>query len=372
MSEILLGVIIALTQLAGYYYYYLSVKSGVRPNTTSWTIWTLGSILDLASYMALTGDWVKNLLPMACTFASVVMYVHFLSRGKFQKLSTENILMICADVFATIMWYVTDSALVGNLLLQVSTIISFVPIIKEVYDDDENETPLPWLIWSAAYFMDVILVGLRWEKWGDMVYPATCLVLHLLVWYLVTEHFKALKIKRRLAAINKKNGSTYEIEDHLYVSDSSIAGKGIFTSKDIKKGQVAFVLKGPLVHFAPRNKEEAINLPNIVGIEKDVYIDPVAPYVYFNHRCEPNLSADEDGVTYIALKDIAANEELTFDYSTSEHSPWEMECGCGSAKCRKVVKSIENLPPSYFAEYYPYIPPYFQKVYLKKYISENP
>lgn len=371
MTEILLGVIIALTQIAGYYYYYLSVKNGIRPNTTSWTIWTLGSILDLVSYMALTGDWVKNLLPMACTAASVVLYIHFLSRGKFQKLSTENILIIVSDIIATVLWYLTDSALVGNILLQVSTVISFVPIIKEVYDEDENETPLPWLIWSAAYFMDLILVGLRWEKWGDIVYPATCFVLHLLVWYLVTEHFKAIKIKRKLAIINKNNGNVYDIEDHLYVSDSSIAGKGIFTSRDIRKGEVAFVLKGPQIYYAPKNKDEAVLLPDVIGIKKNVYLDPVVPYKFINHRCEPNLAVAEDGINYVALRDISKDEELTFDYSISEHSDWEMECSCGSPKCRRLIESVEKLPTSYFADYFPHIPDYFQRVYIKNYCSNN-
>jgi SET domain-containing protein len=34
---------------------------------------------------------------------------------------------------------------------------------------------------------------------------------------------------------------------------------------------------------------------------------------YINHSCQPNTVADEDAVTYYALRDIQENEELTFE-----------------------------------------------------------
>jgi SET domain-containing protein len=44
---------------------------------------------------------------------------------------------------------------------------------------------------------------------------------------------------------------------------------------------------------------------------------------FTNHSCEPNcgLRVDPSGFEMIALRDITANEELTYDYSThQEHS----------------------------------------------------
>lgn len=47
----------------------------------------------------------------------------------------------------------------------------------------------------------------------------------------------------------------------------------------------------------------------------------------------------------IALRDIAAGEELTYDYSThQEHPEGEMICLCGAASCRGVVRSFSTLP----------------------------
>jgi hypothetical protein len=47
----------------------------------------------------------------------------------------------------------------------------------------------------------------------------------------------------------------------------------------------------------------------------------------------------------IALRDIAAGEELTYDYSTHQEHPLEdMACQCGAPSCRGVVRSFSKLP----------------------------
>ncbi len=163
----------------------------------------------------------------------------------------------------------------------------------------------------------------------------------------------------------------YQIENHLFIDESKVAGKGLFTSKDIKEGEVAFVMKGPKIKYHPNNKEEACELPNIVGLSEDLYIDPISPYVYINHNCEPNLAVSDDGVSYVAIRNIKAGEELNFDYSISEYSDWEMDCACGASKCRKVIKSIDKLPKDFFSKYFPLIPAYFQKIFMKNYIKNN-
>jgi len=164
----------------------------------------------------------------------------------------------------------------------------------------------------------------------------------------------------------------YQIENHLFADESKIAGNGLFTSKAIKKGEVAFIMKGPKIKYHPTNKEDAMAIQNCVGLNEDTYIYPISPYVFINHNCNPNVIADEkNDATYIALRDISAGEELTFDYSTSEYSDWEMPCACGAKECRKVIKSIDKLPADYFAKYFPFIPKYFQMIFIKNYIKEH-
>ncbi|MBA3913555.1 MAG: SET domain-containing protein-lysine N-methyltransferase [Acidobacteriales bacterium] len=67
---------------------------------------------------------------------------------------------------------------------------------------------------------------------------------------------------------------------------------------------------------------------------------------YINHSCDPNCESDEnDGeVWIIALKDIAAGEELTYDYNLYDgDEDDEAVCMCGSAECRGSMYSPEEL-----------------------------
>lgn len=163
----------------------------------------------------------------------------------------------------------------------------------------------------------------------------------------------------------------YQIENHLYADVSRIAGKGLFTSKEIKKGEVAFVMKGPQIKFHPKDRAESMATPNLVGLDDGLYMDPISPYVFVNHHCDPNLAVEEDGVTYVALRNIKAGDELFFDYSISEYSDWEMPCHCDSKNCRKMIRSINELPVDFFDKYFPFIPKYFQRVFIKKYIENH-
>ena len=66
---------------------------------------------------------------------------------------------------------------------------------------------------------------------------------------------------------------------------------------------------------------------------------------YLNHSCEPN--ARVHGRELVALRDIQAHEDLSFDYNTTE---WDMAepfaCHCGSAACLGTVRGFAHLSPA--------------------------
>jgi hypothetical protein len=70
----------------------------------------------------------------------------------------------------------------------------------------------------------------------------------------------------------------------------------------------------------------------------------VRPDDFLNHSCSPNVGFSTGELAFYALRDIAAGEELCWDYSTSMSDPtWEMPCLCGSAECRGVIGSFWSL-----------------------------
>ena len=58
----------------------------------------------------------------------------------------------------------------------------------------------------------------------------------------------------------------------------------------------------------------------------------------FNHSCEPNAYV-QGQVLLLAMRDIAAQEEVTVDYTTCYTSDTqEFNCLCGKPTCRKHIK----------------------------------
>ncbi|ORX48604.1 hypothetical protein DM01DRAFT_1368191 [Hesseltinella vesiculosa] len=81
-----------------------------------------------------------------------------------------------------------------------------------------------------------------------------------------------------------------------------------------------------------------------VQISPDQHIELNSDLLYLNHACDPTTFLDVDTRALIALKPIAAGDELTFFYPSTE---WDMaqsfDCWCGSPKCIKTVKGARHL-----------------------------
>lgn len=60
-----------------------------------------------------------------------------------------------------------------------------------------------------------------------------------------------------------------------------------------------------------------------------------------NHSCDPNLGwAGERAL--VAVRDIAAGDELTLDYATVIADPdFVLMCHCGTYRCRQVVEGTD-------------------------------
>lgn len=122
---------------------------------------------------------------------------------------------------------------------------------------------------------------------------------------------------------------------------SPAIGRGVFATRPIPRGTIVWALDVLDQRFRP---SEVAVLPAYARaqLEKYAYLDAQGDHVlcwdiarYFNHSCDANcLSAGYD--FELAVRDIAAGEELTDDYGTL--NPTEpFPCACGRAGCRGAV-----------------------------------
>jgi hypothetical protein len=195
MISIFLGAVGGVLQIGGYILYAKKITAGrVKPNAASWGIWTFGAALETASYIGVTGDWVKNILPIICALSAIIFFFYCLHRGYFGKVDNFEKIIVVLDIFAIFIWWLFESAVYANFLLIATAIISFIPIIRHVWKDPMVEDTRPWLLWTTAYTILLVVVILRYEKWEDLVYPIVFIPLHLIVGILALDS----RAKKRL------------------------------------------------------------------------------------------------------------------------------------------------------------------------------
>jgi uncharacterized protein len=124
-----------------------------------------------------------------------------------------------------------------------------------------------------------------------------------------------------------------------YISD--LIGYGVFAKKPIPKGTITYVRDSLEIYISP--SEFRKHAPAMQAeIEKYSFIDDEGFRIvswdfakYVNHSCGCNTMSTGYGFE-IAIRDIKAGEQLTDEYGIF-NVPYEMECGCGSPDCRKII-----------------------------------
>ena len=133
----------------------------------------------------------------------------------------------------------------------------------------------------------------------------------------------------------------------LIVRSSDIHAAGVYTTAPIKKDTAVVEYTGPIV-----SRERADELYEgrpytyLFGLDDGRIIDGHGIAAFINHCCDPNCETDEiDGKIWIlALRDIAADEELTYDYCLFDgEEDDEAPCYCGAKNCRGTMYSEEEI-----------------------------
>ncbi len=181
------GILAGTAQLWGYWIYNREIFKGqIKPNAVSWGLWAGGSVIAFWSYALLTDDWVKNILPVACSVAVIFTFFYSLIKGRFEKPDKTSCIIAILDILVVIFWFVTKSEIYTNIFMQIDVFITFLPLFIEVWRNPEYEKPIPWFIWSMAYACMFISICLSYEKPWDLMYPIMYFILHLTVGLIVS------------------------------------------------------------------------------------------------------------------------------------------------------------------------------------------
>lgn len=138
---------------------------------------------------------------------------------------------------------------------------------------------------------------------------------------------------------------------------------GLFATRPIPKNSLVTLYMGALVNGVGLAALPSKVVMHSIQIEDDLYIAPQAtePCHYVNHSCAPNCGMGGQ-IAFIAMRQIAAGEEITIDYAMCDTSPYdEFTCQCGQPSCRGRVTGQDWRRPELWARYAGYFSPYIQR-----------
>lgn len=131
-------------------------------------------------------------------------------------------------------------------------------------------------------------------------------------------------------------------------------GDGAFASAPIARGETVAVFGGYPVSRAQLEALPEERKRRSIQIDSDLFLvsgEVREPGDMVNHCCDPNCGIRGD-IIVVAMRDIAAGEELTYDYAMSDASDYdEFRCACGTAVCRGMIRGTDWRDPALHARY---------------------
>jgi hypothetical protein len=145
----------------------------------------------------------------------------------------------------------------------------------------------------------------------------------------------------------------------LSIASSRIDRAGVVTDATIPAGSLVHTMAGEQISLPTvcwrwwSGQFRSIDDPLELDLWHVLVLEPLS--LAFNHSCEPNCGLRNLRDLH-AIRDIAAGEELTYDYSLNARGIyfwWRMacRCKCGARSCRGVIGNIASVPRAAYENY---------------------
>lgn len=127
-----------------------------------------------------------------------------------------------------------------------------------------------------------------------------------------------------------------------YVASSGIAGVGLFARVDLPARSLVGMRGGSLVGAEQAREYDARFGMLALEIEKQLFLSPTseeeatAISLRINHSCTPNVGI-RGQISFVTMRGVRADEELTCDYATTDSFPVDWLCQCATPRCRRTV-----------------------------------
>lgn len=337
--------------LAGYASYLVGLRRHlVQPNRASWLIWSAATAVEAGTYVAVNPGALQGWVFACSTVACLALTIGIWRRSSWSAPSRGELLCTAACLAALLLWIGSHNALWAHMLVVAAVPVSFWPTWQSVAQDRARERSPAWGLWAIGDLATLLVATRHGDQHAsEYAYILVELLCHASVWFMV-----GLATINPLRSLGIRNGQ-------LFVLDGYAPAASVFSVGETHLGKAVFAAQGfaegdEIVRFTGR-RFRADRVPSAMRGSSDRFVQVTPDHVmgpsgriddWINHSCAPNagLRFGPAGVVLVAVRAIAAGEEIAWDYSTTlAESNWHMICQCRSPECRRVIGNFATLSP---------------------------
>ena len=162
------------------------------------------------------------------------------------------------------------------------------------------------------------------------------------------------------------HGSESFVHPGVKIREIDGRGVGLFTDTDIAKDEIISITGGVIITKEYWTKFRSEFGDYAYYIEDNYLITPLNPLNpsadwRMNHCCQPNCGI-RGQIVFVALQDIKAGEEITFDYAMSEaDEDYQINLSCSKKGCRGEFTGNDWMRPDLQQKYKGYFSMYIQR-----------
>lgn len=146
--------------------------------------------------------------------------------------------------------------------------------------------------------------------------------------------------------ISSRPGRTKSIKQGVRVGTSR-TGSGVFANRRYRQHDLIGEIVGQIIHDAAYGSDYCFEL------DAGRLIEPVAPFRFINHSCNPNCEFDysdqpvpdshgrDTRIFVFAACSIDVNDQLTIDYNWAAEAA--IPCLCGASNCRGWIVAHDEI-----------------------------
>ncbi len=308
----------------------------VEPNRTSWLIWAAATGVEAGTYAAVNPDTPQAVVFALAAVACVIVTAAMWRRSRWRAPDPLEIACLVACLGAIALWLLFRQTFWAHMLVVAAVPISFWPTWASVREDRARELTPAWGLWTLGD-LATLVVATRAAPVGlaEHGYVFVELVCHASVWLMI-----GLSSVLPWRAARGPTARLAVRETHL--------GKSVFAASSFAQGETVTRFSGRRVGPERVRARPAGVDDRFVQVALAEYMGPSGRVDdLINHHCDPNagLRFTTGGVFLVAIRPIAAGEEIGWDYATTVGDPgWRMTCRCGAPACRGVVRGFADLP----------------------------